>query len=216
MFSGPFRGEHVATLSTMPRFLRRAFVAGLVAAALSIAAPASAITLEQVVGLARAGVTDTIILALIDRDRTIFAIEPEQIVKLQRDGVSEPVILAMLKSGRAEGDAAARADAADTNAFIASTLAPGPQLVIVGHGPERPNTPEHSFFASPPAPALVAAPYLDPYVDSSFRHRATRSYGSRRTNEPRALCYAEVNSPRSVRPLTYVTECPAVMQPRRR
>ena len=64
--------------------------------------------------------------------------------------------------------------------------------------------------------AKASSEYRETGSGSSFRHRATRSYGSRRTNEPRALCYAEVNSPRSVRPLTYVTECPAVMQPRRR
>ena len=54
-----------------------------------VAAAASAVTLDQVVALAKAGVTDTVILALIDRDQTVFAIEPEQIVKLQRDGLSE-------------------------------------------------------------------------------------------------------------------------------
>jgi hypothetical protein len=204
----------------MPALLRRVSIIVLLAVGLSLAAPASAITLDQVVGLARAGVTDAIILALIDRDKTIFAIEPDQIVTLQRNGLSEPVILALLKSGRAEGDEAARADAANTAAFIASTLAPGPELVIVGHGPERPNVPTHSFYASPPAPivvgsAVVAAPFFDRYADASFRHRATRSTGPRRAAEPRALCYAETRTATSVRPLTYVTECPASMQPRR-
>jgi hypothetical protein len=198
----------------MPAHLRHVVVAALVAAGLSLAAPASAVTLEQVVGMARAGVTDAVILALIDRDKTIFAIEPEQVVKLKRDGLSEAVIIALLKSGRAEGDAAARADAATTSAYITSTLAPGPDLVIVGHGPERPNVPTHSFYASPPA-AIYVTPYLNPYVDSSLRNRATRASGSRRGSEPRTLCYAEARTATSVKPLTYVTECPAAMQPRR-
>jgi hypothetical protein len=214
MFTACFRGERVAAALTMPASIRRALVAALIAAGLGLAAPVSAITLDQVVGLAKSGVSDAVILALIDRDKTIFAIEPEQIVNLKRDGLSEAVILALLKSGRAEGDDAARADAANTAAFIASTLAPGPELVIVGHGPERPNVPVHSFYASPPIP-IFAVPYLDPYVDSSFRHRATRSYASRKTSEPRALCYAETRSATSVKPLTYVTECPAAMQRRR-
>jgi hypothetical protein len=198
----------------MPAFIRPALVIALAVAGLSLAVPVSAITLDQVVGLAKSGVTDAVILALLDRDKTIFAIEPEQIVKLQRDGLSETVILALLKSGRAEGDDAARADAANTAAFIASTLAPGPELVIVGHGPERPDVPVHSFYASPP-PAIFAAPYLDPYFDSSFRHRGTRSYGSRKGGEPRALCYAETRTATSVRPLTYVTQCPAALQSKR-
>ena len=83
-------------------------------------APRSPITVDQIVALAQAGVTDTVILALIDRDRTVFAIEPEQMSTLQRDGLSETVILAMLKSGRAEGEQAARADAAANSAWIAS------------------------------------------------------------------------------------------------
>jgi hypothetical protein len=196
-------------------------MAGVIAAGLLLPAPAFALTIDQVVGLAHAGVTDAIILALIDRDKTIFAIEPEQIVKLQRDGVSEPVILAMLKSGRAEGDDAARADAANTAAFIASTLAPGPELVIVGHGPERPNVTQHGFYASPPAQTFVlpvpyGGPYMGPSVGSSMRHRTGQGSGTRRFNEAPALCYAQVNTARSTYPLTYVTECPAVMQQGRR
>src|SRR5437667_2735929 len=62
-------------------------------------AAASAVTVDQIVALSKAGVTDTVILALIDRDRTIFPIEPEQLVALKREGVSEAVIIAMLKSG---------------------------------------------------------------------------------------------------------------------
>ena len=124
----------------------------LVAALILIPTQASAVTMEQVVSLAHAGVTDAVILALIDRDRTIFAIEPEQIVTLQRDGLSEAVILAMLKSGREEGDQAARADSTYTAATIAAAITPGPLLVIVGHGPERPDTAHaDGFYSGPPA-----------------------------------------------------------------
>jgi hypothetical protein len=215
MFRAFLHGERIAKLCSMSAYLKSALLAVLIVAGLGVATPVSALTLEEVVGLSKSGVTDAVILALIDRDKTIFALEPDQIVKLQRDGVSEPIILALLKSGRAEGDEAARADAENSAAFIASRLAPGPDLVIVGHGPERPNVPVHSFYASPPIPLIVGAPYFAPYVDPSFGYRGTRSYGSRHSNEPRALCYAETHTARSTRPLTYVTECPAVMQQRR-
>src|SRR5262249_61845923 len=102
-------------------------------------AAASAVTVDQIVSLSRSGVTDTVILALIDRDRTIFAIEPDQLVTLRAQGVSEPVILAMLKSGRDEGERAAQA-AADLNTnFIMSSLSQAPDVVVVGHGPDVPN-----------------------------------------------------------------------------
>src|SRR3954469_6401901 len=161
MFSPFAAGQHVAAVCIMPRFLRRAVALGVLVAALCIPAPALAVTVDEIVGLAHAGVTDAVILALIDREKTFFALEPHQIAKLQSEGLSEPVILAMLKSGRGEGDDAARADAADTAAFIRSGLAPGPDLVIVGHGPERPNTSHAEGFYSAPGNGTY---FIPPYV----------------------------------------------------
>lgn len=205
-------GQHVALRGVMRAMIRRALVLGLIAVGLLVPSTASAVTIDQVVALAKAGVTDVVILALIDRDRTVFAIEPEQIVTLQRDGLSEGVILAMLKSGRAEGDQAARADAAYNSAAIASALATEPLTVMVGHGPDRPNTPHiDGFYSGSPAYGFAPAPYYAP----SFRYRATPSFSSHRSTEQRALCYAQVSGPRSAAPLSFVTECPAVMQPAR-
>jgi len=100
----------------------------------------SAVTVDQIVSLSKAGISEPIILALIERDKTVFTIEPEQLVALKRDGVSETVIIAMLKSGREEGEAAANAAAELNTAVIMSRLSPVPEVVIVGHGPDRPNT----------------------------------------------------------------------------
>ena len=73
----------------MRAMIRHALVLGCMAVIVLAPRAAFAITVDQVVALAKAGVTDAVILALIDRDRTVFAIEPEQIVSLQRDGLSE-------------------------------------------------------------------------------------------------------------------------------
>ena len=180
---------------------------------ISAAAPrsAAAVTVDQVVALAKSGVTDVVILALIDRDRTIFAIEPEQLVTLQREGLSDNVILAMLKSGREEGEQAARADAANNSAWIASNLATEPQVLIVGHGPDRPNASRIDGFDSGlPTSGFAPAPYSAP----SLRYRAP-SFGMHRSTEPRALCYARISTQRSGPSQPFVTECPAIMQPRR-
>jgi hypothetical protein len=198
----------------------RALVVGAVVLGVLGPIAASAVTLDQVLALKKAGVTDAVVLALIDRDRTVFSIEPEQVVTLQRDGLSETLILAMLKSGREEGDQAARADAAYNAAAISAALAPAPELVIVGHGPDRPNTPVHPFYSSPPLPLYAAVPYAVPSYSRSWtpshRRQDTPSYGARRFDEPRAMCYAQVNTPRTTVPLSFVTECPRVMQPARR
>lgn len=192
----------------MRAMIRRLLALSCAACCLLVPRAASAITVDQIVALAKAGVTDTVILALIDRDRSVLSIEPEQIVALQRDGLSEAVILAMLKSGRDEGERSARADAAYNAAWIASAIALEPETVTVGHGPDRPNTPHRDgFYSGPPA---VAPAYSGP----TFRYRKP-PFGSRREEEPRALCYAQINTQHSVGQ-PFVTVCPEVMQPRRR
>jgi hypothetical protein len=138
------------------RPLLRFVLATLVLVGLLMPAPASAVTLDQVVALARAGVTDAVILALIDRDKTIFSIEPEQIVALRDAGVSEPVILAMLKSGREEGERAAQAASDLTAALILAERSPGPELYI------PPDTIDGSrggsFYVGPPPGAYAYGP----------------------------------------------------------
>lgn len=197
----------------MRPLIRSLIILGCLALGLAVPRDASAITIDQIVSLAKSGVTDTVILALIDRDRTVFAIEPEQILALQRDGLSERVILAMLKSGRDEGDQQARAEAASNYGWIMSNLATEPLSISVGHGPDRPNTPHvDGFYSGPPAAAFATAPYYGP----AFRYRKPQVFNTRRASEPRALCYAQISTPRTTNLVPFVTECPAVMQPTRR
>jgi hypothetical protein len=194
---------------------RRLLVLSVLTVAVLAPRAASAITVDQVVALAKSGVTDTVILALIDRDRTVFAIEPEQIVSLQRDGLSERVILAMLKSGRDEGEQAARADSANNSAWIAAGLATEPESISVGHGPDRPNTPHiDGFYSGPPAAGFYSPV---PWTRPTFRVHADRRVAKPSTGiRPQSLCLAEVRGPRSSAPLSYITECPAIMQTQRR
>jgi hypothetical protein len=216
--------------------LRRFLVLAFLAVTVMAPRAALAITVDQVVALAKAGVTDTVILALIDRDRSIFAIEPEQIGGLQRAGVSETVILAMLKSGRNEGEQAARAASAYNSAWIASTVSLEPQSISVGHGPDRPNTPHiDGFYSGPPAGGFYAAL---PWVSRSSRGHADRGRTQRTAAQqpvtvppPVAalpligappvdlvsspLCFARIGTAHGSNQV-FVTECPAVMQPLRR
>ena len=188
---------------------RHALVLCCVAAIVLTPRAARAITVDQVVALHKSGVTDTVILALIDRDRTVFGIEPEQIVSLQRDGLSEKVILAMLKSGREEGNQAARAESAYNSAWIMANMATEPLSVTVGHGPDRPNTPHiDGFYSGPPAP------FAPSYNGPAFRYRKPQPFNIRRSNEPRTLCLVQ-NTFWQTTSVPFVTECPAIMQPPR-
>jgi hypothetical protein len=150
-------------------------VLAVVVALVLTSATASAATVEQIVALSKAGVSDSVILALIDRDKTIFTLDADQLVTLKRQGVSEAIVLAMLKSGRAEADAAVRAESEMRAAGYAASIQagsgptqPGPDVVVVGHGPDVPNT---SPYATPggygwtgAAQGVVPGPYAYPYV----------------------------------------------------
>jgi hypothetical protein len=227
-------------------------LAALVAAGILAPAAASAVTVDQIVALAHSGVTDTVILALIDRDKTIFSLEAEQLVTLKAEGVSEPVILAMLKSGREEGDRAAQAEADLRAAMILAERSPVPELVIIGRGPDASNVEQpYGFSSGPLAGGYFPLPYV---VDGGGRRRRGRytlsvspphaaSFTSpvqpvvppigavvppigpvvpptalqrAEPPQPRALCRAEMNTATSTQPLTFVTACPPMMQPRRR
>jgi hypothetical protein len=110
---------------------------------------ASAVTMQDIITLSKAGVSDTVLLALIDRDKSVFAIEANELVALKGAGVSEAVVIAMLKSGREP----------EPPMPAAPTVVDGfPILVIVGHGPDRPNTSRQpdGFTAS----AVPVIPYV--------------------------------------------------------
>jgi hypothetical protein len=206
----------------MGALARRLVVVAVILSGALMPSVASAVTVEDILGMARAGVTDAIILALIDRDKAVFSIEPEQIVNLQRAGLSEAVILALLKSGRAEGDQAARADAASNSDWIMASMPTEPLLVVVGHGPDRPNVAHpDGFYSGPPSyfSSFNGGYGLYGGYGASFgasrRNYGPRSFGMSRADMPRQMCVAQVNTARSTKPLSYLTECPEVMQPRR-
>ena len=140
--------------------MRATFTAALAVMLLALVpAAASAVTREEIVRLSKSGVSDEVILALVDRDKTIFTISPDDLVALKRDGVSEAVLLAMLKSGRQEGEAAFAQQAAQAAADSAAAAWLAPNVVVVGHGPDRPNTGYRDGYYVPPRPL----PFYDTY-----------------------------------------------------
>jgi hypothetical protein len=200
-------------------FGRVAFAVGLV---IVLSRTAGAVTIDQIVALTKAGVAEPVILALIDRDKTVFTIDPEQLVRLQRDGVSQAVIVAMLKSGRAEGDAQARADSAEKSALILSSLAAVPDVVVLGHGPDYPNV-VTNFYSAPPPVSLLPVPYGFPYALPYAANHVPRERLRRDAAFPLApaktspaLCFAHPSSgpvPPMVGSMGFVTVCPQPLQP---
>lgn len=208
----------------------RRFAIPLVAAlCLFTTSTASAVTVDQIVALSKAGVSEAVILALLDRDRSVLTIEPDQIVSLKREGLSDTLITAMLRSGRDEAESAAR-DVSSWNATtMLSSLSSTPEVVVVGHGPDRPNTIHTedwysgfrdgvrvSGYRSTASYALTPrSPYRGGLNARSFRVPSAAPFGAhdKGRNADRQLCLAPVNTASGPGP-SYVTECPAIMRAR--
>jgi hypothetical protein len=235
----------------MSRSLRPLVVWLVLTAGVLAPSAAAAVTVDQIVQLSRSGVTESVILALIDRDRTIFALEPEQLVTLKAQGVSETVILAMLKSGRDEGERAAQAAADLNTGYIMSSMSAAPDVVVVGHEPDVPNggwSPATTYpgfsgqFAIPygygypygggrrrnrlpppvasdslgvPLTAPVQSPFTAPFTSPFHTPPVARPIPEAQSSQAPALCVAQVRGANSTVPLSYVTQCPSVMQPKR-
>src|SRR5262245_58495964 len=173
MIMSSFAGQTVAADGVMRPLIRRIVLAAVVAASVLVPDIASAGTIDQIVALARAGVTDAVIIALIDRDKTIFSIEPDQLLALKSAGVSEPVILAMLKSGREEGERAAQAASDLTAALIMAERSPGPEVLVPSRGPEVNGPYSNGFYTGPPPGYFPSGPFI---INAGGGHRRTRYY----------------------------------------
>jgi hypothetical protein len=71
---------------------------GLLSLFILVPATARAVTIDQIVSMSKAGVSDAVIVAMIDHDRSVFTLDPAQLVELQQAGVSEAVTVAMIKT----------------------------------------------------------------------------------------------------------------------
>jgi len=133
--------------------VRALAVALVAAAALLTPSRASAITPDQVVELAKAGVSEAVILAVIARDNLPFDLDADQLVALKQQGVSDAIVMAMLKSGRGE-----------TPEAPVTVIAP--DVLIIGHGPDIPNTSYWDRLYLNPTYVIPYLPPLQPYVST--------------------------------------------------
>jgi len=187
-----------------------------------VPAAASAVTIDEVVALSKSGVSEQVIVAVIERDQTLFTLSPAQIMKLQRDGLSDRILLALIKSGRPNEPP----PPASPVAPVAASVPTQPSITVVGHGPQPPNAPESDLIAADaaegpplpvplpvfvPVPVIVPVPQGKPHAGRGL-HQQPEQYLERTANP--LLCVQRVPlgpSPFSAA-LTRVTECPAVMQ----
>ena len=91
---------------------------------------AEAVTSRDIIDLARAGLGEVVLLALVEVDGGVFTIDKATLTELKAAGVSERVIEAMIRSGRSRPvDVPPPATAVDPEPLP-------PQIIVIDH--ERP------------------------------------------------------------------------------
>jgi hypothetical protein len=172
---------------------------------------ASAATVDEVVAMSKAGVSESVILALIDRDRTIFSLQADDLVKLKQQGVSDRVVMAMLRSGRdvapeanavVEPEPTAVPQPADTTSY---------QPPPVSETTAQPAAPYSGEFGSVVYAVPYPVPFAVPYAASGVAAPRVRPFHT--TANPAAtlqFCTSQVSGAPSVPVLTM---CPGAVQP---
>ena len=82
------------------RIVRSFFVAAMFIVALSV--PALAVTPEELAALARAGLGDEVLIALIESTGVDRVVDAQRSLALKRDGVSDRVIAAAVRASHRE------------------------------------------------------------------------------------------------------------------
>lgn len=78
------------------------------------AAPVAAVTVDDVIKLSEAGASDSVIMAKIDDDGTVFRLTVDDILQLKEKGVSDVVITYMMNAGKMDQNETAQSP--DTSA----------------------------------------------------------------------------------------------------
>jgi len=139
--------------------LRRTVFALITAVALT-AGRADAVTIRDLIELSKAGLSDPVLLALIEVDRSVFNIDTATLKQLKAAGVSDQVIVALIKSGRQRPEPVA------APAPEPLPREREPEVIVIDH-------------RDPPAPAPqpvaypVAVPVYIPVESPSRRFRDT-------------------------------------------
>jgi hypothetical protein len=127
--------------------------------------PAEALTIRDVIELTKAGVSEDVLLALIDVDGGVYASDTETLKALKAAGVSERVMVALVRSGRERQLPEPAPPSASEDE--AQAQPPAPQVVVVEH--HEPQVQQ----------VVVPVPvYVPVYTTPSRGHRGP--YGSER------------------------------------
>ena len=123
--------------------LRRFFIA--VFAVLALASRADAVTIRDLIELSKAGLSDPVLIALIEVDQRVFTVDAATLKQLKEAGVSDAVVVALIRSGRTPKAEPVAAPAPDPEPRQ-------PEVIVIDHHDPAPA----------PAPTASAYPVAVP------------------------------------------------------
>lgn len=120
---------------------------------------AAAATVQDLVKLKAAGLSDDILIALIESDGSVFHLKADDVIAIRRDGLSEKVILAMLATATKAAAASSAARPSTAAAPTASRQAGAAPSPFQGNAPYAPDVEDASSqitqITQPQVPAPV-------------------------------------------------------------
>ena len=136
-------------------------------------------SLRDIVELSKAGVSEDVLLALIEVHRPVYPVDPETLKGLKAAGVSSKVMVAMVKSGREPELPVVQPPASPTTQPVLPP-APQPQVVVIDHERETPRVREVAV----PVAVPVAYPVYSRFVYPVRADRPGTETPPRRKAEP--------------------------------
>jgi hypothetical protein len=97
------------------------------------AASAEAVSVRDLVELSKAGLSDDVLIALIEVDRPVFSIDTATLKMLKQSGLSEAVIIAMIRSGRTQTPPVQAAEPEIEPTFQPVAPEPEPRVIVIDH-----------------------------------------------------------------------------------
>lgn len=169
------------------RHLLRLSIATLFALTVSAGSASAATTAAQLIELSRAGLSDDILVALIQTDGSIFQLTAAEILALHKAGLSDKVILAMAETAKKIQPAPTPQAASDA---AESRPAPPPVVNVTQHVTqtvEQPRQrPDYPYYSVPVYLPTPVAPRVEPPVYWGFGgQRRPDSWDDKKPADPK-------------------------------
>ena len=117
--------------------MRRVAVAVMLLAISAGSAAAQTLTTKEIVELSKGGMSEGVLLALIEVHRSVFPIDRDTLKMLKAEGVSDNVVVAMIRSGRDPIPVPPPPPPAPTPSVIVDRGDGTPELIIKDRDPDQ-------------------------------------------------------------------------------